>query len=102
MDAWALRRAAELLSPLPMERKLEILPALVSPNGNQRVISVEDNHRETNGRKKTYQCIRWPYLRIGKTVKFEGGRFETEDTEIQALVEGRPEYGALIKPMENQ
>ena len=98
MDAWALRRAAELLSPLPMERKLEILPVLVSPNGNQCVIN-GDNHRETNGRKKTYQCLRWPYLRIGKKVKFEGGRFETEDVEIQALIEAKPEFGALIKPM---
>lgn len=94
LDAWALKRAAELLSPLPVEGKVEILVALVDPNGIQSV-TAGDNQGKAS--KKVYQCARWPYLRIGKKVKFENGCFETEDTEIQALIEAKPEYGAHIK-----
>lgn len=108
MDAWVLKRAAELLSPLPTERKLEILAGLCPGSENHGEITVRttgNNQYEINGRKKTYLCQRWPFLTIekrGKRVKFQGGYFETEDPELQALIESRGEYGALILEVDTE
>lgn len=113
MDKWALKRTAELLSPLPAARKLGILAGLLSANGNQcgisgkrngnRAGSTSGNRQETNGNNqcetngtKTYTCARWPYLTIGKRVKFEGGLFETDDPELQKVIEGNKAFGAQI------
>ena len=56
------------------------------------------NKKTVNAHRRKYICQQWPRLRIGKAVKFSDGVFETEDPEIQALIESRPEYGALILP----
>lgn len=94
MDTWVLRRAAELLSPLSAERKLDILAGLLSANGNQHAIN--GNNQWKINRKKTYICAKWPCLAIGKRVKFEGGLFETDDPEIQKMIEGNEAFGAQI------
>lgn len=94
MDMWVLRRAAELLSPLSAERKLDILAGLLSANGNQQEIN-SNNQWEIN-KKKTYTCAKWPCLAIGKRVKFEGGLFETDDPETQKIIEGNKAFGAQI------
>lgn len=45
INGWVLKRAGELLSSLPAERKLDILAGLLSSNGNQWVISGEKERR---------------------------------------------------------
>lgn len=52
--------------------------------------------RETTNGKKTYICATWPYLAIGKRVEFKGGLFETDDPELQKIIEGNEAFGAQI------
>lgn len=86
-DGWAFRRVRELVNPLPSARKREIL---------EEVASSPTNGAEPEGTRKTYVCSKWPKLSVGKRVKFHGGIFETEDVEVQRLIEGLPEYGVHI------
>jgi hypothetical protein len=83
-DTWAIRKAAELLSGFPTEKKIEILNAVSSRNqceinGNNHCEITVENHHETIMRK-TYVCRTWPQLNIGK-VRFSNGLFETNDPE---------------------
>ena len=50
--------------------------------------------------KKGYGDNRYPFWQIGDLVKFENGRFETDDPALQALIESRPEFGVHIHPRE--
>jgi len=84
---WAFRRVRELIGSLSSARKLEIL---------EEVASSPTNGNEPDGTRKTYICSRWPRLRVGKRVKFNGGIFETENLEVQRLIESLPEYGVHI------
>lgn len=94
MDTWVLRRAAQLLSRVSAQKKLGILAGLLSANRNQR--ETNGNNQWKISGKKTYICAKWPYLAIGKRVKFEGGLFETDDPELQKMIEGNKAFGAQI------
>lgn len=43
-----------------------------------------------------FVCVRWPFLKIGSRVAFQGGRFETEDPETIAVIERADGYGLQI------
>jgi len=47
-----------------------------------------------------YTCPRWPFLKIGKAVAFQGGVFETEDPDTIALIERADGYGLHIVPVD--
>jgi hypothetical protein len=96
-DTWALRRTADLLSSLPIEKEIEILTTLSLRNNQYEIngnITVE-NQREIN-MPKTYVCRIWPELTIGK-VRFRNGLFETSDPQLQRLVEKAHGFGVHIK-----
>jgi len=44
---------------------------------------------------KTYVCTRWPRLRV-RHIRFRDGRYETDDPDEQALIEGADGYGVHI------
>jgi hypothetical protein len=46
---------------------------------------------------RTYSCVRYPELRIGRGIVFRDGRFETADPGLQALVEGNSWFGVFIE-----
>lgn len=48
---------------------------------------------------KRYACMRWPFLRIGGHIKFEGGFFTANTPEEVQLVEGNEAYGKHIHPI---
>jgi len=97
MDVWVLKRAAELLSPLPAERKLEILAGLVlTASGNSHNFTHQKKGENGNDHRKTYMCSRCPYLSIGKLVKFQHGYFVTEDLEAQQAIEKNELYQVHI------
>src|SRR5262245_26341375 len=76
-DTWALRKAADLLSPFSTEKKIEISGA-VSSRINQCEINTS-NHREATVQNqhefnmKTYICRSWPQLSIRVNVRFRNG-----------------------------
>jgi len=45
---------------------------------------------------KRYASARYPYLSIGSKVKFVNGAYETDDPELQKLIEGRPYFGVSV------
>jgi hypothetical protein len=45
---------------------------------------------------KRYVCNKYPFLAIGKTVKFNNGYFETENEDEQKLIESREYFGAYL------
>lgn len=45
---------------------------------------------------RQYVCNLWPELVIGAKVKFRGGFFETDDEQLQQLVESRDAFGTSI------
>lgn len=45
--------------------------------------------------KKTYSCERWPFLRI-RGAHFRDGIYQTDDEEMQDLIENNMYYGAHI------
>lgn len=44
---------------------------------------------------KHYRCDAYPEMRIG-SIKFQDGMFATDDPAIQAMIEGRPYFGARV------
>lgn len=44
---------------------------------------------------KTYQCLRWPRLRLGK-VAFLDGIYSTADEDVQAMIEAHDAFGVHI------
>jgi hypothetical protein len=103
-DTWAIRKAAELLSGFPTEKKIEILNAVSSHNqceinGNNHCEITVENHHETIMRK-AYVCRTWPQLNIGK-VRFRNGLFETSDPELQRLIERAHGFGVHIQELRN-
>jgi hypothetical protein len=100
-STWALRRTADLLSSLPIEKKIEILSAVSSQNNqyeikaNNHCETTVENQREIN-MPKTYVCRTWPQLTIGK-VRFRNGLFETSDPELQRLIERAHGFGVQIQ-----
>jgi hypothetical protein len=100
-DTWALRKAADLLSGFPIEKKIEILSA-VSSRHNQCEINGKNhceitvNNRHETDMTKTYLCRSWPQLSIGR-VHFRNGLFETADPELQRLIERAHGFGVQIQ-----
>jgi len=114
-DAWAIRRARELLEPFPAEQRQGILfgENQMKPNGiaerNQHEFNV-DNHCEItgenqwkingasneSGERKVYRSSRFPSYTIRNRVRFREGVFETEDVELQKLVESNEWFGVHI------
>jgi len=88
-DAWAIRRAAELLALLPAEKKLEILA--VSTHCKINWESTGNQHA------KTYSCTTWPRLSIGKRIRFKDSLFETTDPELQREIETNSSFGVQIR-----
>ena len=88
-DGWALRRVADLIFPLPVEKKLEILAAA---SGHEIKAKPTEIHQA-----KTYKCIVWPRLNIGKHIRFEMGVFKTKDPELQKSIESNEAFGAQIR-----
>ena len=58
--------------------------------------TVHDEDQPT--RKRSYVCNKYPFMSIRNVVKFEGGLFETEDAEAQALVESNDLWMIHIWP----
>lgn len=48
-----------------------------------------------------YSCSRYPYLKIGKDIHFEGGLFETEDETLQGLIQKNDSFGVHIHFVED-
>ena len=122
-DAWAIRRVSALLKSLPAEQRLEILfgqnhreasnelnksvhlKKHEIGNGNQHAINM-DNQCEINGEnqraqagpkeRKVYRSSRFPSYTIRNRVRFREGVFETEDVELQKLVESNEWFGVHI------
>jgi hypothetical protein len=100
-ETWALRKTADLLSCFSAEKKIEILSAVSSrnnqyeTNGDNHCESTVENQRDVNV-PKTYVCRTWPQLSIGGKVRFRNGLFETNDPEIQQLVEKAYGFGVHI------
>lgn len=86
----------------------------MKPNGigeqNQREFNIAnqweinmENRRKNNGvhagpgMRKLYRCRRFPSFAIGKRVRFNDGSFETEDAELQKIVESNDWYGVHIQ-----
>ena len=69
---------------------------------NQREINM-GNQWEINGtdrkpaKTKSYRCKRFPFYAIGNRVRFKDGLFETEDIELQRLVESNNWFGVHIE-----
>ena len=97
MDGWVLKRAGELLADLPPERKRAILG-----NGSAEIMGKSRSapSGKINGKSKRYLCRRWPYLSIGKRVKFQDGYFATADLEVQKIIERSSDFGAHILEVE--
>jgi len=129
-DAWALRRTRKLLAPLSEDKRQEILfggnymkqhglgeQNQMKSNGpgaqstsinmdNHCEITVE-NQRKTNGttpnesgERKIYRSSRFPSYTIRNRVRFNKGVFETEDAELQRLVEENDWYGVHVLRVE--
>jgi hypothetical protein len=104
-NTWALRRTADLLCSLPIERKIEILGSVSSRNnqceinGNNRCKITVGNEGEIN-MPKTYVCRSWPQLTIGK-VRFRNGLFETSDPQLQRVVEKSHGFGVHIEEVKS-
>jgi hypothetical protein len=47
--------------------------------------------------RKRYRCGRYPFYVIGKRVRFKDGSFETEDAELQRIVESNDWFGVHIE-----
>jgi hypothetical protein len=47
---------------------------------------------------RAYVCNRFPFLKIGEAVAFHNGLFETDDPELQALIERNDWWGVHIHP----
>ena len=45
---------------------------------------------------KTYKCIVWPRLNIGKHIRFEMGWFRTSDPRLQMLIASNDAFGVQI------
>lgn len=45
---------------------------------------------------RQYTCNRYKELRIGKSIKFENGFYETDDVELQELMEANDWFGVHI------
>jgi hypothetical protein len=114
-DAWAIRRTRKLLAPLSEDKQQEILfgDNYMQQHGigerNQHAINIEkqrktngDNQRSINGaphesgERKIYRSSRFPSYTIRNRVRFNKGVFETEDAELQRLVEENDWYGVHI------
>lgn len=50
---------------------------------------------------RTYCCNLYKSLQIGRDVKFEGGKFETADPKLQALIERNNAFGSSIHWQDN-
>ncbi len=87
-NSWAIRRAAELLSPLPVEKLLEILEAAITCKFN--------GASTINQNTQIYCCTKWPSLSIGKRIRFRDGLFETRNPELQKEIERNDSFGAHI------
>lgn len=48
--------------------------------------------------KQGYICNRYPFLRIGARIQFQDGLFETEDADLQAMVEANEWFNLHIHP----
>jgi hypothetical protein len=108
-DVWALRKAADLISVLPADKKLEVLE-IVAFLRNQRETEGETQHETKEDIPRAindydqyganfirrYKCEQLPRLRIGGKVRFCQGFFETRDPALIALVERNELYGAHI------
>lgn len=46
--------------------------------------------------KVVYVCNRYPKLKIGKHVWFDGGKFETSDEDLQKLIEANDAFNVTI------
>jgi len=125
-DAWAIRRTRKLLASLSEDKRQEILfgdnymkqhglgeQNQMKSNGiderNQHAINLDnhceitvENQRETNGtpnesgERKIYRSSRFPSYTIRNRVRFNKGVFETEDAELQKLVESNEWFGVHI------
>jgi hypothetical protein len=106
-DTWALRKAADLLSSFSSEKKLEILEAPMISNHQRQIMenhgtsgerqeqNVSENQHQIN-LPKAYVCCIWPSLSIGGKVGFRNGLFQTNDSEVQRLVEKAHGFGVHI------
>jgi len=92
MDGWAIRRACDLLASLPEDGRRKIL----NLNGidNQYEINKAD---EICSYARAYRCRRYPQLSIGKLVRFNNGIFETNDCDLQRIVESNEWFGIYIE-----
>jgi membrane protein involved in colicin uptake len=50
---------------------------------------------------RAYSCNRWKFLKIGKSIAFKEGRFETADEELQKLIERSDYFGVYIHWVED-
>ena len=48
------------------------------------------------GELRCYQCVRHPHYSVRNAAKFVDGVFETNDLEVQQLIEGLTDFGILI------
>lgn len=91
-DGWAIRRARDLLASLPEDRRREILNR--NEIGNQYEINMVV---EASYHVRVYRCRRYPQLTIGKQVRFNNGIFETNDSDLQRIVESNEWFGIHIE-----
>ena len=47
---------------------------------------------------KTYICTAWPSLQIGPC-RFRDGVYQTDDEDVQTLIESRPSFGVQVRLM---
>ena len=48
---------------------------------------------------KEYFCHRWPFYSIGKDIKFENGRFKTDDPGQIETIESNDKYMVFVWPV---
>lgn len=48
---------------------------------------------------KRYACVQWPFLRLGKEIKFEGGFYTAKNEDEVKLIESNSAYGVHIHPI---
>lgn len=87
-DSWVIRQAAELLVPLPVEKRLEILAVSAACKFN--------GEPGRSQHSQIYCCAKWPSLSIGRRIRFRDGLFETRDPELQNEIESNDSFGVHI------
>ena len=48
---------------------------------------------------KEYACTHWPFYDLGKGIRFEDGRFATDDPGQQEIIESNDKYMVFVWPV---